>query len=136
MKRYMNVVNNRKRGAAIEVPDHAQPPEDQWQLLKEDDIEPVDGSEYIDGQWIAPAPQPTPVLTSEEKAYNASLARVEILKKTDAEAVSKYLETVIDHFGIPLSGRTAAIRQYRKALRDLPTQPNYPDEITWPTLQD
>lgn len=71
------------------------------------------------GEWIDPAPpEPYP------KDQRIRQTRNRILDRTDRYMISDF----------PMSEETRSLwRQYRQALRDIPGQAGFPDEVVWPT---
>lgn len=63
--------------------------------------------------------------TTEEKAVDARATRDGLLDTSD-KLVMPFLERAL---AVP-----AALLDYRQALRDLPSQPGFPEAIAWPTL--
>ena len=78
--------------------------------------EGVIGSSYNAGVFT----DPTDTRTEEEKAESARIIRDGILKDTDWRASSD----------LTLSTEWAT---YRQALRDVPAQAGFPNEVNWPT---
>ncbi len=75
----------------------------------------------LDGVDIKPYIAPS----DEELIKNAGLIRDEMLKQTDWYLI-RQVETAI---AVP-----ANVLNYRQALRDIPQQPGYPQQIEWPVL--
>jgi hypothetical protein len=69
---------------------------------------------------VQPEPEPP---TPEELAAQARAQRDRLLAETD-----KYM--TID-YPISDAGRTA-LKAYRQALRDVPMQPGFPEDVIWP----
>ena len=74
-----------------------------------------------DGTYSAPV-KPAP--TAEEVAAEARVKRDRLLR--DADYLINTLEDA--------AGDTTALRAYRQALRDVPSQVGFPDSITWPVV--
>jgi hypothetical protein len=83
-------------------------------------VEATEGSigwTYANGVFAAPANE----ITEEEKAASARNRRDSLLAQSDWTQV---LDAPVDQ---------AAWATYRQALRDIPDQSGFPNEITWPT---
>lgn len=74
---------------------------------------------------IEAIPQPTEAEIAEQKANSARAQRDRLLSQTDYLVSGDY----------PISADDlAAVKEYRQALRDVPTQTGFPDDIEWPEL--
>lgn len=85
------------------------------------------GDELVDGVWVTPVVE-DPVFTEYDPSMYADInaqgvryKRNEMLKDSDWTQVA---DSLVDK---------AAWATYRQALRDVPTQEDFPNEITWPT---
>ena len=63
-----------------------------------------------------------------EVGSKASLAKADVLSKRDA------LLAATDWMALSDVQMTTEMQEYRQALRDLPSQAGFPDNVTWPTL--
>lgn len=108
-----------------------------WNGEAWEQVENHQGKEgYVDGQpftvkdygplpegWSDSPPPPTP----EERAARARAERDSRISATDYLMMPDY----------PVSdGARAALGVYRQALRDVPLQAGFPDEIAWPDLPE
>lgn len=74
---------------------------------------------------IEEIPQPTKEEIAEQKAQSVRAQRDHLLSQTDYLVSGDY----------PLSDDDlAAVKVYRQALRDVPAQAGFPDDIEWPAL--
>ena len=85
-----------------------------------------DGVEQIDGKWytkyfVADMDDETKAVIDAEQAKSVRTTRNEKLKDSDWTQIA---DAPVDK---------AAWATYRQALRDVPTQPGFPWEVTWPT---
>ena len=85
-----------------------------------------DGVEQIDGKWytkysVADMDDETKVVIDAEQAKSVRTARDEKLKDSDWTQIAD----------APVDKEIWAT--YRQALRDVPIQPGFPWEVTWPT---
>jgi hypothetical protein len=85
-----------------------------------------DGVEQIDGKWytkysVADMDDEAKAAKDAEQAKSVRTARDEKLKYSDWTQIA---DAPVDK---------AAWATYRQALRDVPTQPGFPWEVTWPT---
>ena len=70
-------------------------------------------------------------LTNEEQAAIAAAAQEQKVVNARSLRNSKLLET--DYLALSDATLTDEMRTYRQALRDVPAQAGFPDNITWPT---
>lgn len=57
------------------------------------------------------------------------------MTKDEALTIRNLLLKNSDYMVLPDSGKDSAeVRKYRQDLMDLPDQPNFPENIVWPTL--
>ena len=81
----------------------------------------VDHGWTFDGSvWTAP-PQPTPEELLENKKVRARFHRDSLLSQTDWTQAADVPQTTKDKWA-----------PYRQALRDVPQQEGFPDNIVWP----
>lgn len=81
-------------------------------------------SELQDGYWIvSQLPEPTPEEILERQAQEIRSKRDYLISKTDFLVAGDY----------PISDDDLeAVKAYRQALRDVPTQEGFPDSVVWP----
>lgn len=104
---------------------YASYPNDQVVEVPEDQlISAAIGSSYIDGEFLLPEPI-IPVLSEEQIAENVRNQRNALLQKSDI----KMLYDNWNSMSTTLKGKWTA---YRQALRDIPLQEGFPQEVTWP----
>ena len=98
----------------------AIPPDVGWYLpAQSTDVAPPTNEP---GQWIFDGHAWTE-LTAEKKAILIRQQRDALLSETDYLMMPDY----------PMSDADRdALRAYRQALRDIPEQPGFPDEVAWP----
>jgi hypothetical protein len=66
-------------------------------------------------------------LQAKAKATEIRLQRNLLLESSDKLAL-------VDRWDSFTPGQQANIKQYRQRLRDVTTQPNFPEQVEWPTL--
>jgi hypothetical protein len=66
-------------------------------------------------------------LQTKVKATEIRLQRNLLLESSDKLAL-------VDRWDSFTTGQQANIKQYRQRLRDVTTQPNFPEQVEWPTL--
>lgn len=74
-----------------------------------------------DGTNFAPPPQPSQAELTTKKAEEVRAERNRLLAETDWTQVAD----------VPQASRDKWVA-YRQALRDVPAQPGFPENITWP----
>jgi hypothetical protein len=95
----------------------------------------IDGKKRVfgGGKWrqepVAPAVVPTVATPPEDPVGAARGRRNALLRASDWRVLPDVLQTT------PADG-VLRIMQYRKALRDVPAQPGFPDNIAWPELAE
>lgn len=90
---------------------------------REKQINAADGN--LQAITIEEIPQPTAEELAEQKAQAVRDQRDRLLSQTDYLVSGDY----------PISDDgLAAVKTYRQALRDVPAQAGFPDDIEWPTL--
>ena len=82
------------------------------------------GEAFADQGWVQVESQPAEQATIETKAAEVNRTIARLLEET-----SVYV--AVDNTQITKSARADWI-DYRQALRNIPTQPRFPEEITWP----
>lgn len=98
-------------------------------IIDSDDQAPI--TLWLNELWktgeIKPEPYIEPVVTEEAKATLIRSSRNTLLDNTD-----KYM--AIDY---PITEECrAAFREYRQALRDIPEQEGFPDNVIWPVMPE
>jgi len=115
----------------------AKPEVNEWQVAVKDGVEQVDGvwrekwvvqemfTEYTDGEGNTITVQAQK--DAKTAADNAALAASERSKRDE-------LLKVTDHYGLSDVTMSSEMATYRQALRNVPQQAGFPNNITWPTL--
>ena len=115
----------------------AKPEVNEWQVAVKDGVEQVDGvwrekwvvqemfTEYTDGEGNTITVQAQK--DAKTAADNAVLAASERSKRDE-------LLKVTDHYGLSDVTMSSEMATYRQALRNVPQQAGFPNNITWPTL--
>jgi len=68
-----------------------------------------------------------------EVRLEAEMLLLEASTASNARSKRNALITATDYFALTDVTMGAAVTTYRQALRDIPTQTGFPNEITWPT---
>tara|TARA_B100000073_G_C23657451_1_gene543104 strand:- start:331 stop:822 length:492 start_codon:yes stop_codon:yes gene_type:complete len=114
-----------------------KPEVNEWQVAVKDGVEQVDGvwrekwvvqemfTEYTDGEGNTITVQAQK--DAKTAADNAALAASERSKRDE-------LLKVTDHYGLSDVTMSSEMATYRQALRNVPQQAGFPNNITWPTL--
>lgn len=96
---------------------------EQPELWREKHIDNDDGS--LKAITIEAIPQPTPEELLQRKEEEVRAKRNMLLSQTDYLVSGDY----------PISEEDlVVVKQYRQELRDIPEQPDFPEEVVWPTL--
>lgn len=88
----------------------------------------TDGSKYrqelVEGYWVTERlPDPTPEEIRKQKEQEVRSKRDYLISQTDFLVSGDY----------PISDADLAkIKAYRQALRDVPSQEGFPDNVVWP----
>ena len=90
----------------------------------------TDGSKYrqelVEGYWVTERlPDPTPEEIRKQKEQEVRSKRDYLIAETDFLVSGDY----------PISDADLAkIKEYRQALRDVPSQEGFPDNVVWPEM--
>jgi len=83
--------------------------------------------------WVAMGNAPAdPQLTDAELDAHARSRREALLEQTDGLIAPLADAALLDALTAGQREQLQALVTYRKALRDIPTQPGYPREVSWP----
>jgi hypothetical protein len=118
-KKYLVIKDGVVTNIVIATEDYAS--EQGWQLAPD---QPVNiGSSFVDGKWVHPD-DPTPEQILQQNIFAAKAERNRRLQVSDwTQALD-----------VPLTQEQKATwATYRQALRDVPQQEGFPENIVWPT---
>lgn len=118
-------IRNPKYNASGSIDCEVEHPEFGWIdfTASENDVEPFGRKVYADALALGPADYvPPPPPSAKDQAYSVRRNRDRLLTASDWTQVA---DAPVDQ---------AAWATYRQALRDVPQQAGFPDNITWPEV--